>query len=155
MDGETVEFMALVQRVAEESYLSLKELMKKTLKGDELGRKPSYDEMKIDLLRFIDKTRQRLLGLYVTRAADSLFFLHKELQHAAHPIHDIPSAIEVFRTGIVPYFTVRMCTIEWNCDLNVYFLRPFKSEMVKLLFLCIIASRCIRNPQLKLLWNIM
>ncbi|XP_078152525.1 mediator of RNA polymerase II transcription subunit 14-like isoform X2 [Carex rostrata] len=97
--GETVEFMALVQRVAEESYLSLKELMKKSLKGDELGRKPSYDEMKIDLLRFIDKTRQHLLGLYVTRAADLLFFVHKELQHAAHPIHDIPSAIEVFRTG--------------------------------------------------------
>jgi mediator of RNA polymerase II transcription subunit 14 len=62
---ETVEFSALVQRAAEDSYLALKELVEKGQKGDELGQQRSDSEKKIDLLKFIARTRQRMLRLHV------------------------------------------------------------------------------------------
>ncbi|KAJ4783106.1 Mediator of RNA polymerase II transcription subunit 14 [Rhynchospora pubera] len=124
---ETVEFSALVRRAAEDSYLALKELVEKSQKGDELGQHRSDSEKKIDLLKFIARTRQRMLRLHVlakwcqqvplvdycrqlastlsihetcfTQTADSLFFVHDGLQQARAPIFDVPSAIEVFLTG--------------------------------------------------------
>lgn len=62
---ETVEFSALVRRAAEDSYLALKELVEKSQKGDELGQNRSDSEKKIDLLKFIARTRQRMLRLHV------------------------------------------------------------------------------------------
>lgn len=62
---ETVKFSALVQRAAEDSYLALKELVEKGQKGDELGQQRSDSEKKIDLLKFIARTRQRMLRLHV------------------------------------------------------------------------------------------
>ncbi|KAG0468363.1 hypothetical protein HPP92_017691, partial [Vanilla planifolia] len=120
---QTVEFSALVRRAAEESYLSLKELVE-TCKAP--GER-SDSEKKIDLLKFIVKTRQRMLRLHVlskwclqvpliqycqqlaatlsshetcfTQTADSLFYMHDNLQHARAPVFDVPSAVEVFLTG--------------------------------------------------------
>lgn len=62
---ETVEFSALVQRATEDSYLALKDLVEKGQKGDELGQQRSDSEKKIDLLKFIARTRQRMLRLHV------------------------------------------------------------------------------------------
>lgn len=58
---QTVEFSALVRRAAEESYLSLKELVERSKAPEER----SDSEKKIDLLKFIVKTRQRMLRLHV------------------------------------------------------------------------------------------
>ncbi|XP_057960378.1 mediator of RNA polymerase II transcription subunit 14 [Malania oleifera] len=119
---QTVEFSALVSRAAEESFLSLKELVDKSKSIDQ-----SDSEKKISLLKYIVKTQQRMLRLNVlakwcqqvpliqycqqlastlsshdtcfTQAADSLFFMHEGLQQARAPIYDVPSAIEVLLTG--------------------------------------------------------
>ncbi|KAF9618672.1 hypothetical protein IFM89_002367 [Coptis chinensis] len=121
---ETVEFSTLVRRAAEDSFLSLKELVEKSGKEQQLQ---SDTEKKISLLKYIQKTRQRMLRLHVlakwckqvpvvqycqqlastlsshdtcfTQAADSLFFMHEGLQQARAPIYDVPSAIEVLLTG--------------------------------------------------------
>lgn len=58
---QTVEFSALVRRAAVESYLSLKELVERSKVMEER----SDSEKKIDLLKFIVKTRQRMLRLHV------------------------------------------------------------------------------------------
>ncbi|EHA8588505.1 putative Mediator of RNA polymerase II transcription subunit 14 [Cocos nucifera] len=120
---QTVEFSALVRWAAEESYLSLKELVERSKAPEER----SDSEKKIDLLKFIVKTRQRMLRLHVlakwcqqvplvhycqqlaatlsshdtcfTQTADSLFYMHDGLQQARAPIFDVPSAIEVVLTG--------------------------------------------------------
>ncbi|XP_008788456.2 mediator of RNA polymerase II transcription subunit 14-like isoform X2 [Phoenix dactylifera] len=120
---QTVEFSSLVHRAAEESYLSLKELVERSKAPEER----SDTEKKIDLLKFIVKTRQRMLRLHVlakwcqqvplvhycqqlaatlsshdtcfTQTADSLFYMHEGLQQARAPIFDVPSAIEVVLTG--------------------------------------------------------
>ncbi|XP_010909256.1 mediator of RNA polymerase II transcription subunit 14 isoform X2 [Elaeis guineensis] len=120
---QTVEFSALVRRAAEESYLFLKELVERSQAPEER----SDSEKKIDLLKFIVKTRQRMLRLHVlakwcqqvplvhycqqlaatlsshdtcfTQTADSLFYMHDGLQQARAPIFDVPSAIEVVFTG--------------------------------------------------------
>ncbi|CAM6090843.1 unnamed protein product [Calypogeia fissa] len=117
---QTVDFSVLVRRVAEESNLALKEL---TTIAPEL----SDSERKLGLLKYILKTRQRLLRLLVlskwcrqipvvercqqlsgtlsnhdtsfTQAADFLFFLHEGLQQARAPVYDIPTAAEVLLTG--------------------------------------------------------
>ncbi|KAL5837783.1 hypothetical protein ACOSQ3_014952 [Xanthoceras sorbifolium] len=119
---QTVPFSSLVSRAAEESFSSLKELVEKSKSGEE-----SDTEKKIDLLKYIVRTQQRMLRLNVlakwcqqvplinycqqlastlsshdtcfTQAADSLFFMHEGLQQARAPIYDVPSAIEVFLTG--------------------------------------------------------
>lgn len=119
---QTVPFSTLVSRAAEESFASLKELVEKSKNGEE-----SDTDKKINLLKYIVKTQQRMLRLNVlakwcqqvplihysqqlastlsshdtcfTQAADSLFFMHEGLQQARAPIYDVPSAIEVFLTG--------------------------------------------------------
>lgn len=119
---QMVEFSTLVRRAAEESFLSLKELVEKSKSADQ-----SDSEKKISLLKYIVKTRQRMLRLHVlakwcqqvplvqycqqlaatlsshdtcfTQTADSLFFMHEGLQQARAPIYDVPSAIEVLLTG--------------------------------------------------------
>ncbi|KAK9083564.1 hypothetical protein Scep_030035 [Stephania cephalantha] len=119
---QTVEFSALVRRAAEESYLALKDLVEKTKDSEQ-----SDSEKKIGLLKFIQKTRQRMLRLHVlskwcrqvpvvqycqqlastlsshdmcfTQAADSLFFMHEGLQQARAPTYDVPSAIDVLLSG--------------------------------------------------------
>ncbi|XP_068649797.1 mediator of RNA polymerase II transcription subunit 14-like [Aristolochia californica] len=119
---QTVEFSTLVRRAAEDSYLSLKELVDKSKSSEQ-----SDSEKKISLLKYIVKTRQRMLRLHVlakwcqqvplvqycqqlsstlsshdtcfTQTADSLFFMHEGLQQARAPMYDVPSAIEVLLTG--------------------------------------------------------
>ncbi|KAL8159589.1 hypothetical protein V2J09_001126 [Rumex salicifolius] len=119
---QTVEFSSLVSRAAEESFLSLRELVEKSKSSD-----LSDTEKKINLLKYIVKTQQRMLRLNVlakwcqqvpliqycqqlqstlsshetcfTQAADSLFFMHEGLQQARAPMYDVPSAIEVLLTG--------------------------------------------------------
>lgn len=119
---QTVPFSTLVSRAAEDSFASLKELVEKSKTGEE-----SDTDKKINLLKYIVKTQQRMLRLNVlakwcqqvplihysqqlastlsshdtcfTQAADSLFFMHEGLQQARAPVYDVPSAIEVFLTG--------------------------------------------------------
>ncbi|XP_055816955.1 mediator of RNA polymerase II transcription subunit 14 isoform X3 [Solanum dulcamara] len=119
---QTVDFSALVSRAAEESYVTLKELVEKC-KSSNL----SDSEKKIGILKYVVKTQQRMLRLNVlskwcqqvpliqysqqlastlsshdtcfTQAADSLFFMHEGLQQARAPIYDVPSAVEVLLTG--------------------------------------------------------
>lgn len=55
---QTVDFSALVGRTAEESFLSLKELVEKS-KSTEL----SDNEKKVSLLKYVAKTQQRMLRL--------------------------------------------------------------------------------------------
>lgn len=119
---QTVEFSTLVSRAAEESFISLKELVEKS-KSSEL----SDSEKKINLLKYIVKTQQRMLRLNVlakwcqqvpliqycqqlastlsshdtcfTQTADSLYFMHEGLQQARAPIYDVPSAVDILLTG--------------------------------------------------------
>ncbi|KAE8667500.1 Mediator of RNA polymerase II transcription subunit 14 [Hibiscus syriacus] len=119
---QTVGFSSLVSRTAEESFTSLKELVEKSKSGDQ-----SDTEKKINLLKYIVKTQQRVLRLNVlakwcqqvplihycqqltstlsshetcfTQAADSLFFMHEGLQQARAPVYDVPSSVEVLLTG--------------------------------------------------------
>ncbi|XP_024996078.1 mediator of RNA polymerase II transcription subunit 14 isoform X1 [Cynara cardunculus var. scolymus] len=128
---ESVEFSTLVSRAAEESYLSLKELVEKSKSSD-----MSDSEKKISILKYLVKTQQRMLRLNVlaqwcqqvpliqycqqlastlsshetcfTQAADSMFFMHEGLQQARAPIYDVPSAIEVLLTGT--YQRLPKCT---------------------------------------------
>ncbi|KAJ8529393.1 hypothetical protein K7X08_036228 [Anisodus acutangulus] len=118
----TVDFSALVSRAAEESYVTLKELVDKCKSSD-----LSDSEKKIGILKYVVKTQQRMLRLNVlskwcqqvpliqysqqlastlsshdtcfSQAADSLFFMHEGLQQARAPIYDVPSAVEVLLTG--------------------------------------------------------
>ena len=68
---QTVELGSVVRRAAEESYLALRELVEKSQaesegKGAYGGaRQRSDSEKKIDLLKFIARTRQRMLRLHV------------------------------------------------------------------------------------------
>lgn len=117
---QTVDLSALVKKTAEASFLAFKELC-------DSSPERSDTEKKIGLLKFINRTRQRLLRLLVlskwcnqitlveycqqlvgtlsnhdtsfVQAADSLFFLHEGLQQARAPMYDIPSAVEVLLTG--------------------------------------------------------
>ncbi|GMI94529.1 ARABIDOPSIS MEDIATOR COMPONENTS 14, MEDIATOR COMPONENTS 14, STRUWWELPETER [Hibiscus trionum] len=119
---QTVDFSSLVSRTAEESFTSLKELVEKSKSSDH-----SDTEKKVNLLKYIVKTQQRMLRLNVlakwcqqvpliqycqqlastlsshdtcfTQAADSLFFMHEGLQQARAPVYDVPSAVEVLLTG--------------------------------------------------------
>ncbi|XP_043688493.1 mediator of RNA polymerase II transcription subunit 14-like [Telopea speciosissima] len=119
---QTVEFSTVVRRVAEESFLTLKDLVEKSKSTEQLD-----SEKKINLLIYIHKTRQRMLRLNVlakwchqvplvqycqqlastlsshdmcfTQAADSLFFMHEGLQQARAPTYDVPSSIEVLLAG--------------------------------------------------------
>lgn len=128
---ESVEFSTLVSRAAEESYVSLKELVDKS-KSSEM----SDSEKKINILKYLVKSQQRMLRLNVlakwcqqvpliqycqqlastlsshdtcfTQAADSMFFMHEGLQQARAPIYDVPSAIEVLLTGT--YQRLPKCT---------------------------------------------
>lgn len=128
---QTVEFSALVSRAAEDSFLALKELVEKektrSSSASATGDAQSDTERKINLLKYIVKTQQRMLRLNVlakwcqqvpliqycqqlastlsshdacfTQAADSLFFMHEGLQQARAPVYDVPSALEVLLTG--------------------------------------------------------
>ncbi|KAI9098996.1 hypothetical protein K1719_024763 [Acacia pycnantha] len=119
---QTVELSTLVSRAAHDSYSSLKELIDKC-RSTEL----SDSEKKINILKFLNKTQQRMIRLNViskwcqqvpliqycqqltstvsnhdtcfSQAADSLFFMHEGLQQARAPVYDVPSAIEVLLTG--------------------------------------------------------
>ncbi|XP_071932178.1 mediator of RNA polymerase II transcription subunit 14 isoform X2 [Coffea arabica] len=119
---QTVDFSTLVARAAEESYVSLKELVEKS-KGSDI----SDSEKKIGILKYVVKTQQRMLRLNVlakwcqqvplvqycqqlestlsshdtcfSQAADSMFFMHEGLQQARAPIYDVPSAVEVLLNG--------------------------------------------------------
>ncbi|KAJ8478353.1 hypothetical protein OPV22_022080 [Ensete ventricosum] len=121
---QTVEFSALVRRAAEDSYLALKDLVERSRAPED---QRSDSEKKIDLLKFIAKTRQRMLRIHVlakwcqqvpliqycqqlaatlsshdtcfTQTADSLFYMHEGLQHARAPIFDVPAAIEILLSG--------------------------------------------------------
>ena len=57
---QTVEFSSLVSRNAEESFVSLKELVENSKSSDQLDT-----EKKINLLKYIVKTQQRMLRLNV------------------------------------------------------------------------------------------
>ena len=57
---QTVDFSTLVARAAEESYVSLKELVEKS-KGSDI----SDSEKKIGILKYVVKTQQRMLRLNV------------------------------------------------------------------------------------------
>ncbi|KAL6278811.1 hypothetical protein ACE6H2_022412 [Prunus campanulata] len=120
---QTVEFSTLVNRTAEESFLSLKELVEKSKAAPD----QSDTDKKIGLLKYLAKTQQRMLRLNVlakwcqqvpliqycqqlsstlsshdtcfTQAADSLFFMHEGLQQACAPVYDVPSAIDILLTG--------------------------------------------------------
>ncbi|KAL6593314.1 hypothetical protein ACP70R_049067 [Stipagrostis hirtigluma subsp. patula] len=131
---QTVDLGTVVRRAAEESYLALREPVERSraeaeaeAQGKEGVRQRSDTEKKIDLLKFVDRTRQRMLRLHVlakwcqqvplvhycqqlastlsshetcfTQTADSLFFMHEGLQQARAPIFDVPFATEVIRTG--------------------------------------------------------
>ncbi|XP_071722641.1 mediator of RNA polymerase II transcription subunit 14-like [Rutidosis leptorrhynchoides] len=119
---QTVDLSTLISRLAEDSFLNIKELVHKS-KSPEL----SDADRKLGLLKFINRTQQRMLRAYVvakwcrhvpllqycqqlvstlsshdacfTQAADSLFFMHEALQQARAPFYDVPSALEVFLTG--------------------------------------------------------
>ncbi|XP_011038571.1 PREDICTED: mediator of RNA polymerase II transcription subunit 14-like isoform X1 [Populus euphratica] len=119
---QTVEFSTLVSRAAEDSFLSLKELVDKSKSTQQ-----SDSDKKISLLKYLVHTQQRMLRLNVLakwcqqvplihycqqlqstlsshdtcfiQAADSLFFMHEGLQQARAPSYDVPSAIEVLLTG--------------------------------------------------------
>ncbi|RWW52900.1 hypothetical protein BHE74_00040652 [Ensete ventricosum] len=122
---QTVEFSALVRRAAEDSYLALKDLVERSRAPED---QRSDSEKKIDLLKFIAKTRQRMLRIHVLakvsvcvpsrvplgsgrwKAASflnpcfmnsiySLFYMHEGLQHARAPIFDVPAAIEILLSG--------------------------------------------------------
>uniref|UniRef100_A0A7N0T4S0 Mediator of RNA polymerase II transcription subunit 14 n=2 Tax=Kalanchoe fedtschenkoi TaxID=63787 RepID=A0A7N0T4S0_KALFE len=125
---QTVDFSTLVTRAAAESFLSLKELVAQYTSSTDL----SDAQRKINLLKFINKTQQRLLRLHVlsnwsqqvplinycqqlastlsnhetcfTQAADSLFFMHDGLQLARAPIYDVPVATEILLTGTYQRF---------------------------------------------------
>ncbi|AES61655.2 mediator of RNA polymerase II transcription subunit 14 [Medicago truncatula] len=120
---QTVELSTLVTRAAQDSYNSLKDLVHKCSCSTEL----SDTDKKISMLKFLTKTRQRMIRLNVlskwcqqlpliqhcqqlsstvsnhdmcfTQAADSLFFMHEGLLQARAPVYDIPSAIEILLTG--------------------------------------------------------
>ncbi|CAA6653682.1 unnamed protein product [Spirodela intermedia] len=120
---KTVEFSEVVRRATDDSFLALRELVERSKVAEE----QSDSQKKIDLLKYIFKTRQRMLRLHVlakwcqqvplvhccqqlaeilsshdtcfTQAADSLFFTHEELQQARAPVYDVPSAVEVLLTG--------------------------------------------------------
>ncbi|CAN6195413.1 unnamed protein product [Urochloa humidicola] len=133
---QTVELGAVVRRAAEESYLALRELVEKSQaesEGKGLGAganggwQRSDTEKKIDLLKFITRTRQRMLRLHVlakwcqqvplvhycqqlgstldchetcfTQTADSLYYMHDGFPKFRAPMFDVPSAIEVMLTG--------------------------------------------------------
>ncbi|PHT75363.1 hypothetical protein T459_18885 [Capsicum annuum] len=57
---QTVDFSALVSRAAEESYVTLKELVEKCKSSD-----LSDSEKKIGILKYVVKTQQRILHLNV------------------------------------------------------------------------------------------
>ncbi|XP_024534573.1 mediator of RNA polymerase II transcription subunit 14 [Selaginella moellendorffii] len=120
---ETVPLSVLVKRAAEAAYTGLKEVC-------EAAPEQSDAEKKISLLKFILKTRQRLLRLLVickwcrqiplvercqqlmgtlsnhdmsfTQAADSMFYLHESLQQSRAPMYDVASAMDVLFTGGFP-----------------------------------------------------
>jgi hypothetical protein len=66
---QTVEFSALVSRAAEDSFLALKELVEKektrSSSASAAGDTQSDTERKINLLKYIVKTQQRMLRLNV------------------------------------------------------------------------------------------
>ncbi|XP_042448372.1 mediator of RNA polymerase II transcription subunit 14-like isoform X1 [Zingiber officinale] len=121
---QTVEFSTLVRRATDASYLALKELVDRYRQVED---QRSDSVKKIDILKFIVKTQQRMLRIHVlakwcqqapliqycqqlagtlsshdtcfTQTADSLFYMHDGLQHARAPVFDVPSAIEVLLTG--------------------------------------------------------
>ena len=64
---QTVELGTVARQAAEESYLALRELVEKSRAGaeGEAAQQRSDTEKKIDLLKFIDRTRQRMLRLHV------------------------------------------------------------------------------------------
>ncbi|RZS15717.1 hypothetical protein BHM03_00047585 [Ensete ventricosum] len=90
---QTVEFSALVRRAAEDSYLALKDLVERSRAPED---QRSDSEKKIDLLKFIAKTRQRMLRIHVLAKWCQQVIL---VVHARAPIFDVPAAIEILLSG--------------------------------------------------------
>ncbi|KAF8107701.1 hypothetical protein N665_0118s0065 [Sinapis alba] len=144
---QTVDFSALVGRAAEESFLSLTELVEKA-KSTEL----SDTDKKLSLLKYVVKTQQRMLRLNAlakwckqvplinrlqdvgstlsahdicfTQAADSLFFMHEGLQQARAPVYDVPSAIEVLLTGSYQRLPKCVDDVGMQCSLDEHQQKP-------------------------------
>ncbi|CAN8269873.1 unnamed protein product [Cochlearia groenlandica] len=105
---ETVNLSVLVTRAAQESFITLRELVEKS-NSTEI----SDADKKVSLLSYVFKTQQRMLRLfalskwckqvplinYLQEAADTLFYMHEGLLKAPAPVYDIPSSIEVLLTG--------------------------------------------------------
>ncbi|KAL3699109.1 hypothetical protein R1sor_017131 [Riccia sorocarpa] len=115
-----IDTIVVPRKAEKDAYSSLKELTG-------IAPEQSDSERKLSLLKYVLRTRQRLLRLLVlskwcrqiplvercqqlagtvsnhdtsfTQAADFLFFLHEGLQQARAPVYDIPSAAEVLLTG--------------------------------------------------------
>ncbi|KAL0717673.1 hypothetical protein Bca4012_066995 [Brassica carinata] len=137
----TVDFSALIGRAADESFLSLKELVENA-KSLEL----SDTDKKVSLLKYIVKTQQRMLRLNAlamwckqvplinscqdlkstlsshdicfTQAADSLFFMHEGLQQARAPVYDVPSAIEILLTSSYQRLPKCVDDVGMQCSLD-------------------------------------
>ncbi|KAF8052464.1 hypothetical protein N665_1556s0009 [Sinapis alba] len=144
---QTVDFSALVGRAADESFLSLKELVEKA-KSPEL----SDTDKKVSLLKYIVKTQQRMLRLNAlakwckqvplinscqdlgstlsahdicfTQAADSLFFMHEGLQQARAPVYDVPSAVEILLTGSYQRLPKCVDDVGMQCSLDEHQQKP-------------------------------
>ncbi|KAJ4898519.1 Mediator of RNA polymerase II transcription subunit 14 [Raphanus sativus] len=82
---QTVDFSALVGRTADESFLSLKEVVENAK-----SRELSDTDEKVSLLKYIVKTQQRMLRL------NALANWCK--QQARAPVYDVPSAVEILLT---------------------------------------------------------
>ncbi|KAK6157809.1 hypothetical protein DH2020_012057 [Rehmannia glutinosa] len=94
---ETVDFATLVGRAAEESYVSLKELVDKSKSSESL----SDSEKKIMILKYIVKTQQRMLRLNVLAkwCQQTQCFLCTRGYSKLAPIYDVPSATEILLAG--------------------------------------------------------
>ena len=85
-----MEFSTLVSRAAEESFLSLKELVEKSKSSD-----LSDSEKKINLLKYIVKTQQRMLRLNVLAKWCQQVPLSLSLSHT----HTIPVSLSIKNNG--------------------------------------------------------
>ena len=69
---KTVAFSEVVRRTAEDSFLALRELVEKSRNAED----QSESQKKIDLLKYIFRTRQRILRLHVlAKWCQQVYFL--------------------------------------------------------------------------------
>lgn len=92
---QTVDFSSLVSRTAEESFTSLKELVEKSKSSDQ-----SDTEKKINLLKYIVKTQQRMLRLNV---------LAKWCQQVSRPALVPLEFTSLTSFQVLPFFLEKIC----------------------------------------------